>query len=402
MENIFNYTDNQSRILEESKILIIEDDRVNLMVLRDAFEKYGFKSIIEAKDGQEGLRKTKELHPDLVLLDIEMPIMNGYQYCEAVRQDPDIKHTTILVQTKLDDLKNKRKIFEVGATDHLTKPVDLYEIGAKSLVHLERNFLIKDLNEYRCRIREELESAKNLQNVLMSNEEQIEQILKRYNINVYSYFKTSSEIGGDFWGFREIDDDRLAIFNVDFSGHGINAALNTFRLHTLLHCLHQSNSTDPGIYMTSLNRDLATLLPAEQFATMFYGVIDLKNDILSYSVAASTSPIVFHDNHTSPYTIISGTGYPLGAVKSAIYKTSVMPFKEKDQILLYSDALIETPRDNGTLLGDEGLIEMAAACFAQGKHKTYEESFNSFLNEVKSQFIKNLKDDLTISMYCRK
>ena len=85
------------------------------------------------------------------------------------------------------------------------------------------------------RIQQELDMARETQQVLLPSEKSIEETSRAYHLSINNYFETSSELGGDLWGFRSLSDTKLAVYLVDFSGHGVNAALNTFRLHALMH-----------------------------------------------------------------------------------------------------------------------------------------------------------------------
>src|SRR4051812_29083982 len=89
----------KQEVLEQSIILVIDDDNFQRMFLTHLFENWGFKNIIEAEDGKIGWEKTLEVKPDLVLLDINMPNMNGFDYCKTARSHPDHKDTTIFIQT---------------------------------------------------------------------------------------------------------------------------------------------------------------------------------------------------------------------------------------------------------------------------------------------------------------
>ena len=103
-------------------ILIVDDAKLIREMGRDAFEAAGFE-VAEAEDGEEGLCLFRELGPDLVLLDVEMPKVDGYTVCEEIRQSEHGSQTPVLMMTGLDDVDSIRLAYEVGATDFASKPV---------------------------------------------------------------------------------------------------------------------------------------------------------------------------------------------------------------------------------------------------------------------------------------
>lgn len=103
--------------------LIVDDDAVNRLMARAALESAGW-SVEEAENGREALAAFQQLHPDVVLLDIMMPEMDGFEACAALRKLPEGEHTPILIMTGLDDYGSITKAYDAGATDFLTKPLN--------------------------------------------------------------------------------------------------------------------------------------------------------------------------------------------------------------------------------------------------------------------------------------
>jgi sigma-B regulation protein RsbU (phosphoserine phosphatase) len=385
-------------ILNESNILIIEDDRIQSMMLRQMFENFGFKNIYEADDGQKGWDKTIEIEPDLVILDINMPIMNGFEYCKTVRSHTSLKDITILVQTGLKDLEDKAKIFESGATDYITKPVDFHEVASRSFIHLERALHIKKLESFSTRVRQELQSAKQVLELTLPSIDVIESLRDKYHIDLAAEFKSSNEMGGDLWGLEKLNNHQIAIYCLDFSGHGMDSALNAIRAHSII-STKKDKSLDPSRVLFWLNNVLVGLLPVGNFATMFYGVIDTKKDTLTYATASSTSPVMLYNNSFPP-TVLRHEGFPLGAVKNATYETNSIPFKPGDTLILYSDALLEAECNNGELLGEDKLVEMFKV-FTNQKNYTSRKSLDVLLKNFYKAHGQDLNDDLTVNVYHR-
>lgn len=398
MKNLIKNSKEDSLLLS-SKILIIEDDRSQRLLLRQIFEGLGFVNLQEAENGEEGWNKTREYDPDLVILDMTMPIMDGFAYCKKAREHPEHKNTTILVQTGLTDLHNKAEIFEVGATDYVTKPVDSKEVAARSLVHLNNAFNLKELRTFTERVKNELVAAKNLIEISLPDERAVNKIKNNYNIEVAAKFESTQEMGGDFWGFEPLNKNQLAVYTIDVSGHGIDSALSALRIHTLINA-NADQFEKPSEILDWLNKQLIKLFPTGQFATMFYGVIDIEKNKLFYSVASTTAPLIYLKDKSSP-KIISGSGFPLGAISDAKFVTKSMEFEEGDTLVLYSDAAIEAEDSSGTMFGEERLTALLEDLFYNNQDKPSDYILKEALKSLYKECGKKFEDDLTINFYRR-
>lgn len=399
IENTRQLTIRKQELLDNSKILIIEDDYISRLVIKEIFKELGFAFVEDVENGQIGFEVAKKIKPDLIIMDVQMPEMDGITCCQLIRNTDDISDTAILVQTALNETDDKARVFEAGADDYISKPIDPYEITARSILHLERLMMLKKLKSYHERVRSELDMARQTQSVLLPDEQEILKLSKDYNIEMKSYFKTSSELGGDFWGMQSLSSQKLALYQVDFTGHGVNAALNTFRLHALMH--NNLTVTDqPGAYLTYLNAILAPLLPTGQFATMFYAVIDFEKNELAYASAAAPYPILFVDKGSSAEAL-KENNLPLGVQASKVYKTRTVPFKQKDMLFLYSDALIETLDSQGAYLDIDEIVYLVQEFFGCQESFDVNKGFSGFLDSFQKRHFECLKDDLTLNFCYR-
>ncbi|MEW6109302.1 MAG: HD domain-containing phosphohydrolase [Nitrospirota bacterium] len=116
---------------KKHKILIVDDEEKNLKVIATILNNYGY-ALETARNGFEALEKTKGFSPDLILLDIMMPGMDGYEVCRRVKGDPAMENIPVVMVTALADRDSKIRGLEVGAHDFLTKPIDTTEIVART------------------------------------------------------------------------------------------------------------------------------------------------------------------------------------------------------------------------------------------------------------------------------
>mgnify|MGYP001019953252 CR=1 FL=1 len=381
--------------IQNCTILIVDDVNYNCGFLKAVYAKHGFKNVITANDGEEALIKTIDNKPDIVLLDLIMPKMDGFEYCAKVRSNKECVDIPILVQSGFDDGKQKQKAFDVGVTDFVSKPIDPDELIARTKIHLERRILIENFKEYKNRVQEELEEAKIMQNVIMPSRDELDMLEKNLGVSTQGCFRTSSELGGDFWGVIEIDKCKLGAYQVDFAGHGVTAALNTFRLHAMIVNLKE-HAANPGSFMSLLNAAIEPIISVQRFATMFYGVIDLKKDKLFYATAATPNPVLFNQNKS---ITINGSGFPLGVVKRAKYETRSVDFNVGDTLALYSDAVIETPNKNGDFFDEKMLHDYLVKSL--NKTNNIKKVFKEFITMFDKSYSLNLEDDLTVNFFTR-
>ena len=307
----------------------------------------------------------------------------------------DFKKTPIIVHTIKNAPEERAQIYDAGATDIFPKPVSEREVQNRVYMHLELSVLVKGLTEYHERLTRDLEIARSMQDALMPDIFQLSKILKSHKLDIAYQCEASDELGGDFWGVDVLDEDRLFVYITDFSGHGISASLNTFRLHSLIsnyQGAQSGNITSPAAYLENLNRVLFRLLPMEQYATMLCGIIDLKKDVFSYAAAASTTPVILRLG-TPGLTALDSSGFPLGMIEEATYDIREVPFKKGEMLFLYSDVLTESVDQKGRMIGEDYFMAMCEDTnlnLAEGKA-----FLDRFLKSFDMLVVRPLKDDLT-------
>lgn len=372
-------------------ILVIEDNEINRLFLEKTLKARGFTNLLAVASAEEGLDALKSFKPELVVLDVILPGMSGFECCKAIRSQETYRDLPILIQTSITEPELRVEAFTHGATDFISKPLYADELSARVSVHLERRHSLKTLQLYKNRIEIELENARQLQQAILPNREDVEEIERRCRLDIASFYLPSSEVGGDFWGIRTLFPHQTALWLVDFSGHGVAAALNAFRLQAYLK-EHSQLDARPGEYLSHLNDKLLHLLLVGQFATMFYGIIDSQTNQLFYACACAPHPIVVRKS-TGKAELIDGSGSLLG-VGMHLYQTHTIPFSSGDVLVLYSDALIETPNADGDFITEQQLMELLE------KHQG---ATSAALKEIILDYFRHhagdaLADDLTIAI----
>ncbi|MHC8492679.1 SpoIIE family protein phosphatase [Thalassospira sp. SM2505] len=385
-------TDVDIRNPQNATILIADDTLLSREIIASYLRAEGFTNLAFAKDGEDAIEQVRKHNPDLIILDIIMPKLDGYGVCKALRANPDFAETPIIAQTALEENEGRTRIFDDGATDLILKPLNKAELIARTRIHLENRLLVKQLQAYQERTRSELTLARDMQENLNPAPENYRGTGLDYGLRISATFQMSSELGGDMWGLVPIDEHRLGVYIVDFAGHGLGAALNTFRLHSLIWS-DQLRDREPGDYLENLNRHLKGLLPVGQYATMLYGVIDRVRGKFTYASAACTSPIL-GNSLTGQARYLDGSGVPLGVIRDARYETREVSFTAASFLLLYSDALIETTLDDGQFLSEDKLLTMLRETIIENRKEI------DLAAQIADQFMDRapakLSDDFTI------
>ena len=341
--------------LSTCSVLIMEDNLSNQTVLSRLLNVMGITQIEVAGDGVEGIKKLETFTPDLIILDIAMPRMNGYEVLHQLKVDSKTRNIPVLIQTAVDSRETREKTFSSGATDFITKPVNPLEFFARVRVHLENHLLIQHLESQLAQIEEELLAAQKMQVGLLPTRNRLNKALDKYSLEMAQYFSPSSVLGGDFWQMFPISENELGIYICDFSGHGVAAALNTFRLHALI-SQYDKKELNPAQFLKFLNLQLNDLLPRGQFATLFVGIFDIKKQELRYAGAGAPNPLMISRGRE---LVLHTEGVPLGISSKPKYKNYKIKLHSGDTLLLYSDALTEAPNPLGKRLGLAGLKKIA-------------------------------------------
>ncbi len=339
--------------LQRTRILVVDDHEFNRLLITRILAERGFQHIRYATNGQEALDITREWQPDIVYLDLVMPIMDGYAYCRQARMLEASADIPIIVQTAMDSPKERAEAFSAGATDLIIKPIHGEELILRTLVHLEKRFLLEEMRSYYRRMERELQASREMQLALLPSANHLTALGAHYGLSIASAFHPSHSLGGDIWGVREISEDTLAFYMADFSGHDVSAALNTFRLHAMIQNLPDADQ--PALFLERLNRELVGFLPIGQFATCFYMVFDRQQQQLTYSAAGSPPPFISRKEQGE---WLDSTGFVLGHQVDASFASHTVSLGAGESVFLYSDALIETASYQGDFLEEGYWLQM--------------------------------------------
>ena len=378
------------RRLAQQRILIVDDDEMMREFLRLNLAEGGYTAFEMAADGREALRRIDAAAPGIVILDMTMPVMDGFEVLRRLRADERTENLPVLVTTGIETREGRNEILRAGASTLISKPVDGSLLLERTTSLLERSLLMAELTRYRLRLEYELSTARNMQRRIMPSDDEIRAVGARYDCRIAAHYEFSSELGGDLWGLRPLDEKRLMLFMADFSGHGVAAALNAFRLHTIVSESHIRMETPAG-FLAEMNTRLYDLLERGQFATMLSVILDLERRTLTYAGAAAPEPILGRAGD-GRLRRMDASGLLLGATRHATYENRELPIEPGTFLFMYSDALMETPDAAGRMLGSEGVETLVARALATAP----ESPVGAILDQFERHRHAPLVDDLTM------
>jgi phosphoserine phosphatase RsbU/P len=331
-----------------SQILIIDDDPTTRLILSRALIGEGYK-VETASNGEEGLKKAQQLAPSLIICDWMMPLMDGLEVCRHVKSLKALANTYFILLTSRDGLEDIVKGLENGADDFLPKPIRKDEFKARVRAGLRLHQANKDLEFQKSRLEaEQAQAAEYVRSLLPRDLEG--------TVSIYSYFKPSTQLGGDSFDFYWLDPDHLVIYLLDVSGHGVGAALLSVSVLNLLRTKGlQSKEIDELVDLTQPSQVLKTLNEYFQMSkyndlyfTIWYGVYNKNTRQLTYS-SAGHPPAVLIPTQTTAYqpVLLKTSGLPIGIIPDAVYQNGSCLIDQNSEIFIISDGVYEiTQKDN--------------------------------------------------------
>jgi DNA-binding response OmpR family regulator len=336
---IHNITKNEEVLSEFARahVVIIDDDPTNRILLRNVCEKIGIGIIDEAEDGVVALELITRFQPDLILLDIRMPRMDGLELMKQLRGNPTFDSLSILVQTGLQGEDDRVRCFTLGATDVISRPFHLSELKARITAHLRSAISARILFDFRNRIQAHIEITHSFLDAILPDEEKAQDLSKNYGLDCSSVYKPHDEIGGDLWTLRAIDDKLLGVILVDASAHGLAGAINALRVDCLVQ-EYYDEIRDPAVFINKLDAAMAKI----SFGQLFAGAVALtfNKETGEIRYAGSGIPHPFITSDSGPIELQT-RGLPLGSgvISLTTQTTTLAP---GNSLILFSDGWLET------------------------------------------------------------
>ncbi len=375
---------------QPASILVVDDTPANLQVLAGMLKDRGYK-VRPVPSGRLALLAARRDPPDLILLDINMPVMNGYELCEHLKADNKLKGIPIIFISALTEQLDKVKAFAIGGVDYLTKPFQMEELHARVETHLKLRRLQVELEDTNARLAKanarmshDLKAAAKIQETFLPRE-----IPRVPGADFAWIYQPCDELGGDGLNIIPLGGQQVGLYILDVSGHGVASALLSVTLSRLLSPLSEPSSilirkrdvgdgfdiTPPVEVAARLNRLFPFDSITGQFATMVYGILNVASGEFRYISAGHPGPVHLPSG-TEP-VILESQGFPIGLGNEA-YEERTVRLGAGDRLYLYSDGVTEAQNLAGEQVGDARLLEV----IGRGRSKPLRESVAMLLGEV--------------------
>jgi phosphoserine phosphatase RsbU/P len=338
--------------LSESRILIVDDAKTNIDILVEALRDEYKLSV--ALDGAAALRSIEKNALDLVLLDIVMPGLDGYEVCRQLRAQESTRELPIMFLSALEDVKDKTRGFEVGGNDYLTKPFEVLEVKARVRSLLKAKAYADAIRDAMAR---DLRIAREIQMGILPAD--LAAATRGTGLDVHAIIEPAREVGGDLYEVLRASDDRIVVALGDVSGKGIPAALFMAVAVTVLRTLARQIA-EPDEILQRLNDELAQQNPRGMFVTMQCLVFDLSKGRVS-SAGAGHHQLAIVSPRRPPRLACPSSGRPAGLMAFNPIERETLSLEPDDTFVLFSDGVSEAMNTVEDFYGEERLLTVLPA-----------------------------------------
>jgi phosphoserine phosphatase RsbU/P len=331
-------------------LLLADDDAENIQVVHSML-KDDYK-IRVAKNGAKALELARvEPLPDLILLDVIMPEMDGYEACSRLKADRKTRDIPVIFLTGKTEVADEARGFAVGAVDYIHKPFSPPIVTARVRTHLMLRDAHETVNQQLLTLNRELEMARQIQLSILP-----QQTPCINGLEIEARYIPMSSVAGDFYDFLVVDEKHVGILIADVSGHGLPSALIASMLQAAL-AAQKANASDPAQVLSGLNRALCGKFMNNYYVTAAYLYVDMERATVNYGGAAHP-PLVQWRSRTKCADECVENGLMLGPFSTATYSATTFPLEEGDRIVLVTDGIIEAKDSSNEEFGMERLREI--------------------------------------------
>jgi len=390
---------------KEVRILVIDDEPVNLQLMGYMLKPH-YQSAFST-NGLKAVELTRKIQPDLILLDVMMPEIDGFEVCKNLKACPEISNIPVIFLTAKIAPEDIVQGFALGAVDYITKPFSKEELMARVKTHIRLKHSEEALRvalsesesakekaestlqqnlKMQKKMNQDLEAGAAIQKKFLTGQQETSELLKSAGFDFIVYNNPYSTISGDFFYPKKITGYGIGLFFADTCGHGLPAALISMRILGLLQSLPTSGFS-PCSYLQAVNQDIYDVMLPGRFITASY-LIFSDNQVL-ISNAGQPFPILISQGTIKELDI---RGAPLGVIDYPILSEAGIKINTGDRIILYSDGIIEIENNFGEMLGKKRFLDFLKDHVFSDVN-TLKSKIINMLNEFKKDAPPN--DDIT-------
>ncbi len=363
-------------------ILIVDDNPTNLDILQTRLRAHNYE-VVTAADGEAGLAMAREKQPDLMLLDIMMPKMDGIEVCRRIKEDPSLPFMPIIMVTAKADSKDVVAGLEAGGDEYLTKPVDHAALVARVKSMLRIKELHDTVLEQSAQLRGQLETATKIQSLFWPRMPELKGGGRIWAVSVPATY-----VGGDLYDVIPLSDDSLLVYVADVSDKGVPAALIMAALSTKIRSEAQVRSEVDELLET-VNNSMYSLTSEEGFfATIAVARYWPSSGKMQLAVGGHLSPLWIAEGDIRNLPQIEGIS--LGVTPDVQYGIKEILLSPGESILFFTDGVVEAENEDNELFGNDRLVSY----IRDAKGPPWGKGLLDFISDWRGNSSAN--DDLTI------
>ncbi len=331
---------------QKRTVLVVDDAPANIRVVNEIL--HATYKVQVATNGAKALELAAAAPgPDLILLDIVMPEMDGYEVCSRLKANAATRDIPVIFLTAQTETTDETRGFDVGAVDYIHKPFSPAVVAARVQTHLALRDTRERLASQLKAIRRELETARHIQLSILPRD-----IPAIAGLDIAARYIPMTAVAGDFYDFLVIDEKRIGILVADVSGHGMPAALIASMIK-IAFAAQSPHAADPVAVLGGLNQALCGKFE-DHYVTAAYAVVDTARRTLCYA-GAGHPPLLLTQCCTGSVLPIEENGLFLGFFPHAAYSAVEVPFQEGDGVLLYTDGVSDMTAESEEAFGQTRL-----------------------------------------------
>jgi phosphoserine phosphatase RsbU/P len=374
-------------IREDARILIVDDNDDNRYTLTLYLDLEGYPNIESAHDGEEAITRLEASAFDLVLLDVMMPKVDGYQVLAWIKDQPRLRDLPVIMISALNEMNSVVRCMELGAVDYLLKPFNPVILKARLGATLEKKRLRDEVNAHLDRLEAELNAARRLQMAMVPH--RFPAPNAEFPVDLWASMEPAREVGGDLYDFFVTEDGKLCFLVGDVSGKGMPAALFMARAKSLIRIAAdlmrspKGSSASPAEIVTRINRELCQDNSDMMFVTLLFAMFTPESGEVEFCNAGHNAP--YRLNGKAIETIEGAKGLILGVRPDAVYTSGQLVLASGDGIYVFTDGVTEANNSTEEMFGEtrlEAVLRASGGCRSAELVKSVAEAVRGFVGDA--------------------
>jgi len=309
-------------------VLVVDDSGANRAFLASILEEDGYR-IVQAVDGESCLSVASAERPVLILLDVVMPGIDGFETLRRLKADAGTRRIAVIMLTSLGDQESKLKAFDFGAVDYIVKSANEAEVRARVRVHVRLAMANEELMAARAESLQQIAAAQR--SLLVKPSDMVD---ARFSV----YYRSLHEAGGDFYDVVPVSDGVYFYLMADVAGHDVGTSYVTPAVKVLLkQCATPAHSVEESL--AYLNGVLSKTVLEDNYLTAYALRINRRAGKAVFAAAGHPPALYIPKDGLAAFAECENPF--VGMLEDSSYRSAAMDVRPGDRFVLYTDGLVE-------------------------------------------------------------